>query len=66
MSLLLGMEYARIWTKEKNDFIKERIKKAKPKFIENDYWKWIEKRKPKVNRSCQAQGLKNFMIKNKS
>ncbi|XP_061390627.1 uncharacterized protein LOC133325952 [Musca vetustissima] len=66
MNLLLSMEYARIWTQEKNDFLKDRAKKAKPKFIKNDYWKWIEKRQPKVYKSCPAQGLKNLLIKGKS
>lgn len=66
MNLLLSMEYARIWLKEKNDFLKDRAKKAKPKFIKNDYWKWIEKRQPKAYKSCEAQGLKNLNIKGRS
>ncbi|XP_013113592.2 uncharacterized protein LOC106091580 [Stomoxys calcitrans] len=65
MNWLLGMEYGRVWTKERNDFVKDRVKKTKPKFIENDYWNWIEKRKPKVYRQCKAEGVKNLINKGK-
>ncbi|XP_075150298.1 uncharacterized protein LOC142224407 [Haematobia irritans] len=66
MSWLLGMEYARIWTKEKNNFIKDGIKKSKAKFIENDYWNWIEKRKPKTPKNTKPPAcLKNFDVKGK-
>ncbi|XP_061390626.1 uncharacterized protein LOC133325950 [Musca vetustissima] len=57
MSWLLGWEYSRQWTKERDEFYKAREDRNKPKHIKNDYKKWLEKRKPKDNFYCRAQGV---------
>uniref|UniRef100_A0A1A9WM02 Uncharacterized protein n=1 Tax=Glossina brevipalpis TaxID=37001 RepID=A0A1A9WM02_9MUSC len=52
MSLLIGWEYARIWLKERDEFVRARVNKSKPKKIKNDYNKWLEKRKIKMVKTC--------------
>ncbi|XP_037882226.1 uncharacterized protein LOC119633081 [Glossina fuscipes] len=52
MSLLIGWEYARIWRKERDEFVRARVTRNKPKKIKNDYNKWLEKRKTKMIKTC--------------
>ncbi|XP_036329648.1 uncharacterized protein LOC118741784 [Rhagoletis pomonella] len=49
MNWLMGWEYARIWLRERDDYICERLRKSKAKRIKNDYTGWLAKRqiKPK-------------------
>ena len=47
MTLLLGWEYGRVWLADRDEYVTARKKMFKPKYIKNDYWKWIEKRKIK-------------------
>lgn len=63
MNWLLGWEYARKWLKERDDFYKAREDRNKPKRIVNDYWKWVEKRKPKEKFSCKPQGVNKLLSK---
>lgn len=60
MNWIIGWEYARKWLKERNEFIQQRIDSSKPKRIENDYHKWLQKRKPKANKKCAPQGIKHL------
>lgn len=62
MSLLIGWEYSRQWLKERDDYVKARLKSFKPKHIKNDYQTWLEKRKPKVNESCRPHGVKKLLL----
>uniref|UniRef100_A0A1B0G3M1 Uncharacterized protein n=1 Tax=Glossina morsitans morsitans TaxID=37546 RepID=A0A1B0G3M1_GLOMM len=52
MSLLIGWEYARIWRNERDEFVRARVTRSKPKKIKNDYNKWLEKRKTKMIKTC--------------
>ncbi|XP_013113591.2 uncharacterized protein LOC106091579 [Stomoxys calcitrans] len=61
MDWLLGWQYGHIWLKERNDFCKARAERNKPKYIANDYGKWLEKRKPKEMLLCKAEGLKQLL-----
>ncbi|XP_037826163.1 uncharacterized protein LOC119614132 [Lucilia sericata] len=63
MNLLIGWEYARLWLKERDEFVKARFNSIKPKRIKNNYQTWLEKRKPRINESCRAQGVKKLMLK---
>lgn len=49
MNWLMGWEYARIWLRERDDYISARLRKSKAKRIKNDYTAWLLKRqiKPK-------------------
>ncbi|KAH8351682.1 uncharacterized protein [Drosophila kikkawai] len=50
MACLIGWEYARIWLRDRDNFVKKRNKAVKAKFIKNDFESWLNKRKtPKRN-----------------
>ncbi|XP_075150297.1 uncharacterized protein LOC142224406 [Haematobia irritans] len=55
MKSLLGWEYAHKWLKERDDFQRIRTDRSKPKYIPNDYEKWLQKRKPKNNLMCKIR-----------
>ncbi|KAH8255800.1 hypothetical protein KR038_010885, partial [Drosophila bunnanda] len=44
MACLIGGEYGRIWLKDRDDYVKKRIKAVKPKFIQNDFEWWLKQR----------------------
>ncbi|XP_017056410.1 uncharacterized protein LOC108098186 [Drosophila ficusphila] len=53
MPLLIGWEYARIWLKERDKFIKQRERAVKAKFIKNDFEWWLKLRKTQ-KKFCKA------------
>lgn len=61
MNLLIGWEYSRQWLKERDEFVRARFNSTKPKRIKNDYQRWLDKRKPRVNESCRPQGVKKLL-----
>ncbi|XP_020802188.1 uncharacterized protein LOC110179139, partial [Drosophila serrata] len=53
MSYLIGGEYGRIWLRDRDTFVKERIKAVRPKFIKNDFEWWLKQR-VKTKRFCKT------------
>ncbi|KAH8413397.1 hypothetical protein KR009_010580 [Drosophila setifemur] len=45
MALLIGQEYGRIWLRERDEFVVQREKAVKAKFIKNDFEWWLKLRK---------------------
>jgi len=45
MSHLIGWEYARIWLRDRDEFVQQRERAVKAKYIKNDFEWWLRLRK---------------------
>ncbi|ALC41622.1 CG31816 [Drosophila busckii] len=45
MSLIIGMEYGRMWLREREKFVKQHAKIMQSKVIKNDFEWWLKQRK---------------------